>query len=188
MRRGTLTTAVVTLVTGASVLLGAAAAQAATIYPPSNACSVTPTTTAPGGTAHFSCAAGSFAADEAVTITVTGSDGADTRIGMAKLAITTASGTATSGDDGSLAAVPLTFSTDASGVYNVAAISASSAGGTSTVTITADGKAPAALPVTGADSARLLGFWLAGGGLILVGSAIAVTATVRRNRRFARTR
>src|SRR6478736_7803049 len=91
-----------TLALGA-VLAVPAAAHASTIYPPSGSCTTTPTAQA-GGTISFECAAETFSPDEAITITVTGENGAASRIGMLKFAITTASGNASSEADGSLAA------------------------------------------------------------------------------------
>ncbi|MDR7112880.1 LPXTG-motif cell wall-anchored protein [Microbacterium trichothecenolyticum] len=160
-----------------AVLAVPAAANASTIYPPSGSCTTTPTAQA-GGTISFECAAETFSADEAITITVTGENGAASRIGMVKFAITTASGNASSEADGSLAAVDITLPSNATGTYNIAAVSSTSAGGTAAVTITgADG-----LPATGLDQGQTLGLWIGGGALLLAGAALAVVAAVRRSR------
>ena len=46
-------------------VLAAPAAHASTIYPPSDACRVSPGTASAGSTLVFSCAEGTFGADEA---------------------------------------------------------------------------------------------------------------------------
>ena len=166
-----------TLVVGA-VLAVPAAANASTIYPPSGSCTTTPATTQAGGSIAFECASETFSPDESITITVTGENGSAARIGMIKFAITTASGNATSEADGSLAAVDITLPSNASGTYNIAAVSSTSAGGTAAITITgADG-----LPATGLDQGQTLGLWIGGGALLLAGAALAVVAAVRRSR------
>jgi LPXTG-motif cell wall-anchored protein len=168
---------VATLALGA-VLAVPAAATASTIYPPSGSCTATPTTAQAGGTIGFACAAETFSPDESITITVTGENGADASIGMVRFAITTASGDATSADDGSLAEVDITLPSNASGTYNIAAVSSTSAGGTAAVTITgADG-----LPATGLDEGQTIGLWIGGGALLLAGAALAIVAAVRRVR------
>ncbi|QKJ20309.1 cell wall protein [Microbacterium hominis] len=157
-----------------------AAAHASNIYPPTGSCQVSSATVAPGGTVDFLCRAGTFSADEAVTVTVRGDGGADARIGMVRFAISTASATVTSTPAGALAEVAITLPSTASGTYNIAAVSASSAGGTAAVSIEA---ADGSLPVTGLDSATTLGLWIGGGALVLTGAALAVAATLRRSAR-----
>lgn len=165
-----------------SALAVPVAANAGTIYPPSGSCTVTPATTAAGGTVQFGCVADTFSADETVTITVSGENGSGAAIGFVKFAVSTASGTVSSGADGSLGPVPIKLPSDASGTYNIAAVSPTSAGSTATVTVTA---ANGGLPGTGLDSTSLLGIWVGGGALLLAGGALAVAGTVRRNRRHA---
>ncbi|MDE0545351.1 cell wall protein [Microbacterium sp. C7(2022)] len=165
---------------GAFTLAGPAVAQASTIYPPAGSCTATPTTTSAGGTVQFECAEGTFSGDEEVTITVTGENGGSATIGMVRTAISTVSDTAPSEADGSLAALPITFPTDASGTYNIAAVSPTSAGGTATVTVTTDSSG---LPVTGLDSGTMMGLWIGGGALLLAGGALAITAVARRRAR-----
>jgi len=158
--------------------IAAPAASASTIYPPSGSCSVSPTTTQAGGTVAFECAAETFSSEETVTITVTGENGSAAEIGMVRFAITTATGTQTSQADGSLAAVDITLPSNATGTYNIAAVSGTSAGGTAAVTVTgADG-----LPSTGLDSGTTLGLWIGGGALVVAGAALAIAAGVRRSR------
>jgi LPXTG-motif cell wall-anchored protein len=171
--------AIVTIVV-AAVLALPVAAQASDIYPPSGSCTVSPSTIAPGGSVTFSCVAGTFSEDETVTITVTGENGAAASIGMLRFAITTASGTSMSAADGSLAAVSITLPASASGIYNIAAVSATSAGGTAAVTVTTGS---GGLPSTGLDSGTTLGLWIGGAALVLVGGTLAVVAAVRRSRR-----
>jgi len=187
MKNKLLKAGVIASIAAGAAFLAPAAAQAATIYPPSNACSISPATITPGGTVDFSCGAGTFSANENVTITVTGEDGANVKIGFVKFAVSTASGTATSTSDGALAAVSLAFPSDASGTYNIAAVSATSAGGTASASVAAaSGGGGTVLPVTGMDSSQLLGFWIGGGALVLAGGALTVAASVRRNRKQAR--
>ena len=161
-----------------AVLGAPAAAQASTIYPPSGACTASPATTQPGSTIGFECAAGTFSGDESVTVTVTGENGAAATIGMVRFAISTASEVVTSEANGSLAPLSITLPSNATGTYNIAAISSTSAGGTAAVSITgADG-----LPVTGLDSGSMLGLWIGGGALVLAGAALGIAAVVRRRR------
>lgn len=153
------------------------AANASTIYPPSGSCTTSPATVTPGGTSTLACDAGAFSANEAVTVTVTGEDGADARIGMMKFASSTASGNARSAADGSLAGVTITFPSTARGTYNIAAFSSSSAGGTAALTVTnPDGS----LPATGLDSSAMTGLWIGGGLLVVAGIAVGAVAVVRR--------
>ncbi|MCP2638094.1 cell wall protein [Microbacterium sp. HD4P20] len=173
-RRAALVAAVATL----AVFGAPAAAQASTIYPPSGACTTSPATAEPGSTIAFECAAGTFSGNESVTVTITGENGAAATIGMVRFAITTASEVVSSGADGSLPRVGITMPANATGTYNIAAISSTSAGGTAAVSITgADG-----LPVTGLDSSSMLGLWIGGGALIAAGAALGIAAIVRRRR------
>ena len=76
------------------------------------------------------------------------------------------------------------FPSTASGVYNLTAVSEGSAGGTASVTVVpATTSGGGSLPATGIDSSSLLGLWVGGGALILVGGTLAVATTVRRNRK-----
>ncbi|MGZ0711735.1 cell wall protein (plasmid) [Coraliomargarita sp. W4R53] len=165
---------------GAFALAAPMAAQASTIYPPAGSCSASPITTSAGGTLEFSCAAGTFSAAEPLTITVTGENGSEVAIGMVRAAITTVSANATSGADGSLASTPITLPTNASGTYNIAAVSATSAGSTASATVTTDASG---LPVTGMDSGTLTGLWIGGGALLVAGGVLAAVAIVRRRQR-----
>ena len=62
---------------GAALALSPVAAQASTIYPPVDSCTSSPASVPAGGTLSFVCASGTFAANEPVTITVTGENGRD---------------------------------------------------------------------------------------------------------------
>ena len=172
-------TAVAALV-AASALALPAAAQADTIYPPSNACSVVQSRVTPGATITFNCVNGTFSPGEFVTVTVEGNTPAN--VGFVKFAVTS-SGSTTSTEAGAIS-VPITFPSNASGNYNIAAASATSAGGTATVSVAAAaGGGSGSLPATGIDSSSLLGLWVGGGALVLAGGAVALTAAVRRNRK-----
>lgn len=163
---------------GLGVLALPGAAQASSIYPPSDACQVTPSTTTPGSTVVFSCADGTFAANENVKITVTGENGSGSTFGVVRFAVTTGAYDTTSGAAGELDGTRITLASDASGVYNIAAVSASSAGSTASVTVSATGTG---LPSTGGDS-QTVALWAGGGLLLVAGGAIAVAAAVRRRR------
>ena len=175
-------TAVAALVAASAFALPTAA-QADTIYPPSNACSVVPAVITPGATVTFSCSNGTFSPSEFVSVTVEGATSVD--IGFIKFAVTSA-GSTTSTAAGAIS-VPISYPSNASGNYNISAVSATSAGGASTVSIGnatgGGGDGGTSLPATGIDSSSLLGLWVGGGALVLAGGAVALTAAVRRNRK-----
>ncbi len=150
-----------------------------TLYPPSDACRVTPATTTPASTVVFSCNEGTFGSDEAVKITVTGENGSGVVFGFVRTAIDTGSYTSRSGAAGELGGVTIALPSDANGVYNIAAVSPSSAGGTASVTVTAGGDST--IPTTGGDSTQVA-LWAGGGLVLLAGGAIAVAAAARRRR------
>lgn len=163
------------------------AAQASSIYPPTGSCTVSPAAITPGASLQFSCAANTFAANETVTITITGENGQGAAIGAVKFAISTASGTVRSTASGALPETQITLPGNASGVYNITAVSETSAGSTATVTST-NGTSPSAdgsLPITGLNGASLLAVWVGAGALVLAGGVLAVTAAVRRRRSHA---
>ena len=168
-----------TTVAVAVVLAAPVAAAASTLYPPSGSCTVSPSTPTAGGSFAFSCADATFGADEPVRITVTGESGEDVDFGFVRFAISTGSTTSRSGPAGELDAVTITLPADARGVYNVAAVSESSAGGTASATVaTEDGTL---IPGTGGDGTQLA-LWITGGLLLLAGGAFALVAA-RRSRR-----
>jgi hypothetical protein len=171
--------AVVAALVACSAFALAPAANASTIYPPTGSCTATPAAATPGSTVQFACQSGTFSNDEPVTITVTGENGAAADIGMVRFAITTATGTSQSTATGALAAVPITFPSNASGTYNIAAISSTSAGGTAPVSVSAAGDG---LPVTGVDGTALAALLIGGGALVVLGGGIAVTSAIRRRR------
>lgn len=175
-------TAVAALV-AASALALPTAAQADSIYPPSNACSVVPSVVTPGATVTFSCVDGTFSPSEFVSVTVEGATSVE--VGFVKFAVPS-NGSTTSSASGSIS-VPIAFPSNASGNYNISAVSETSAGGTSTVSVSATGSGSGTggdtLPATGLDSTALLGLWVGGGALVLAGGAVALTAAVRRNRK-----
>ncbi len=179
-------TAVAALVAASAFALPTAA-QADTIYPPSNACNVVPAVITPGATVTFNCSNGTFSPSEFVSVTVEGNTSAD--VGFIKFAVTS-TGSTTSTAAGAIS-VPISFPSNASGNYNISAVSATSAGGASTVSIGSTtgggssdgGTGGSSLPATGIDSSSLLGLWVGGGALVLAGGAVALTAAVRRNRK-----
>jgi len=121
-------TIVAIIMAGALAFAGATAAQASVLYPPVDACGVADVTVSAGDTISFSCQSGTFAANEAVTITVTGENGADATFAFVRMAISTGSATYTSSATGTLPAVSITLPADAKGIYNIAAVSSGSAG------------------------------------------------------------
>lgn len=168
---------VVALLAALATLMIPAAATASTIYPPVGACSVEPAAVTPGATVVLECDDNTFSNNETVTITVTGENGAAAVIGMVKFAITTASGTTTSTSTGALERVSIVMPSDATGTYNIAAVSPTSSGGTAAASIT---RADGGLPGTGLDSASLLGLWVGGGALVLAGLTLTAVAVSRR--------
>lgn len=168
----------VATVAAALITLAPTTALASPIYPPSDSCTTTPASAQAGGTISFECAEATFSGDESVTITVTGENGAAASIGMVRFAITTASAIVTSEADGSLAPIDITLPSNATGTYNIAAVSATSAGGTAAASIVST----SGLPATGLDSESTLGLWIGGGALVLAGAALAGAAVWRRTR------
>lgn len=180
MRRLTRSAVVAAIVAGSALALpeAATAATAGVIYPPSDACSVSPSTAGANETLDFSCGGSTFGPNETVTITVTGENGAGATFAFVKFAVTTGSTVRTSTATGALPPVSITLPSDARGVYNIEAISATSVGGVASATAAGD-----QLPVTGGDSTQLLGLWIGGGTLVVAGAAIAIATAVRRSRR-----
>ena len=164
-----------------ALLLSSAAAPAAasTIYPPTDACSASSANPGAGETFTVGCSAATFGADEPVTITVEGENGAAVTFGIVRTAISTATTVRTSDASGALAPVEITLPSNARGIYNIALVSPSSAGGISSVAVAnADGT----LSVTGLDQGRLLGVWVGGGALVAAGAVILGTIALRRHR------
>jgi len=178
MRKVLRTASIAAALVGAAVIGLPISAAASSIYPPTDACSVDPTTIAPGGTVVFSCSEGTFGSSEPVTVTITGENGAGATLGFVKFAISTASYNTTSAEGGELPGVSITLPSNATGVYNIAAVSPSSAGGISSVTITGDDGE--ALPGTGGDPAAVA-LWAGGGLLLLASGAVAIAVARRRN-------
>ena len=168
---------VTALAIGMAVVVGApAAAQASTIYPPVDACSTSSATAQAGQAIEFSCTSGTFGASEPITITVTGENGEGATFAVVRFAISTGSTTRTSDAAGALRPVAITLPQNASGVYNIAAVSPSSAGGAaSTSIVDADG-----VPRTGGESGQLLGIWIGGGALVAAGAIVLITLALRR--------
>ncbi|CAL4860797.1 cell wall protein [Microbacterium sp. MM2322] len=158
-----------------------AAANASTLYPPVDACSSDAAGAGPGDTITFSCDSNTFGANETVTVTVTGENGAGATFAMVRMATSTASARFQSDAEGMLPPVRITLPSDARGVYNIAAVSATSAGGTSSAVIdTSDSSDP--LVRAGFDGNQLMGLWIGAGALLAAGAVILVAASVRRHR------
>lgn len=164
----------------ACLLAAPLTASAAEIYPPSDACSTSPATTTPAAKITFRCESGTFGASEPVTITITGENGTAATFGFARLAVSTGSIVRASTAAGALESVSIALPSDARGVYNIEAFSASSVGGAASVSITAEN---GTLPVTGTDAAGLVGLWVGAGALVLAGGVLVGASAVRRARR-----
>ncbi|WP_405371707.1 MULTISPECIES: cell wall protein [unclassified Microbacterium] len=156
-------------------------ASASTIYPPVDACASDAEGAGAGDTITFECDDRTFGANERVTITVTGENGAGATFAMVRTAISTGSTVRESDASGALAPVEITLPSDARGVYNIAAVSATSAGGTASAVVTSSDEG-SILPISGFDSNQLLGLWIGGGALILAGAVIVGAAALRRHR------
>ncbi|MCT9001956.1 hypothetical protein [Microbacterium memoriense] len=154
-----------------------AAPAMANAYTPSGPDSST-TTITPGGTANLTFTG--FEPGESVTFTLTGENGAGATLAFVKFAVSSASLTKSATAAGA-APVSVTLPTNASGTYTLAA-SAASGNATQQIVVGSAAGGAATLPSTGFDGDGLLGVWIGGGALVLAGSAVAVAATVRRNR------
>jgi hypothetical protein len=139
-----------------------------------------------GGTAVVGFAAGSFVADETVTVSVTGA-GAVT---LGALPTTTVTGTYTASASGS-ANVRVTLPQGASGTYSLTATGATS-GNVATAALSVvpadasgavagSGSNPGELAFTG-GTISALALWAAGGALVLGGGLLVVRKSVRRQR------
>ncbi|MDT0185755.1 cell wall protein [Microbacterium oleivorans] len=170
------TTVFATLAVGAPV-----AAHASTIYPPVDACQSDAAGAGPGDTVSFSCDDTTFGPNETVTVTVTGENGAGATFAMVRMAVSTASAVYESDASGALPTVRITLPSDARGVYNIAAVSATSAGGTASAVIdTSQSTDP--LVRAGFDGTQLTGLWIGAGALVAAGAVILVAAGLRRRR------
>lgn len=174
--------ALLTTLVLATLALGApAAAHASTIYPPVDACQSDAAGAGPGDTISFSCDDTTFGANETVTVTVTGENGAGASFAMVRTAVSTASAQYQSDDAGALPTVRITLPSDARGVYNIAAVSATSAGGTASAVIdTSQSGDP--LVRAGFDGGQLMGLWIGAGALVAAGAVILIATGLRRRR------
>jgi len=187
----TLTRATAAIALAAAALFAApAAANAAGQYPP---------TPGPGEVVPITTPAGIFAANEPVSILLSGEDANYASLGVVRAVYVTNApiGTVTSNADGSVG-FNLVLPSTATGTYTVTMTSPSrpqgyivsfAAGSTGGVGGgTGSGNASGStggLPATGLDSGSLLGLWVGGGALVLAGGAVAVGAAVRRQRKNA---
>jgi hypothetical protein len=178
MRR-TLHAISVAIVGAAMFAVAPTAASAASLYPPVDACTTGGDGFSPGSTVGFECEAGTFTPNEPITITVTGERGDQATFAIVRADITTASVERTADSDGALGTVEIVLP-DARGVYNIAAVSPTSAGGTASAVI--DTSAEGALPISGFDGNQLLGLWVGGGALVLAGLVVVGAAAYRRHR------
>lgn len=152
------------------------AVHASSDYPPVDSCESSDAAVAAGAEFVFSCQGATFGSNEPVTVTVTGQNATSATFAFVRFGISTLSRTYTSTATGALEGVRITLPPNGSGIYNIAAVSPSSVGGTTSVSIVgADG-----LPTTGGDSAQLVGVWIGGGALLLAGVVIIVAVWLRR--------
>lgn len=145
-------------------------------------------TIAPGGAAIVPFT--DFLPGESVSFTLTGENGAGATLAFAKFVVNSTSLTKNAAADGSVS-VSVTLPSNAAGTYTLTGTAAS---GSATANIdsgvalaggTGGAGGAGSLPATGGDSDALLGIWIGGGALVLAGAAVAVGATVRRNRQNA---
>lgn len=184
----------------AAIALAAAALFAAPVA--ANAAGGYPPTPGPGQSVPISTPAGIFAANEPVTILLSGEDANFATLGVVRAVYVTNApiGTVTSNADGSVG-YNLVLPSTATGTYTVTMTSPSrpqgyivsfaagstggvGGGGTGSGSGSASGST-GGLPATGLDSGSLLGLWVGGGALVLAGGAVAVGAAVRRQRKNA---
>ncbi|MBA8816865.1 hypothetical protein FHX48_001958 [Microbacterium halimionae] len=175
--KASLARATAALILSAAAVVASPLAASASAYPASDSAQVSSATIEQGGSVDLSVADGTFIPGETVTITVTGQNANEITFGMVRFAVETKTyADAKANSDGGLDPVSINFPENANGAYNIAVFSSSSPGDTVTVTV-------GSLPTTGFQSASLLGFWVGGGALVLAGGAIAVAATVHRQRK-----
>lgn len=173
---------VVAALAGAAMIVAApAAASASTIYPPVDSCQSDAAGAGPGDTIVFSCDDTTFGENESVTITVTGENGAGASFAALRTAISTASTIRESDSNGALAPVEIVLPSDARGVYNIAAVSPTSAGGAASAVIDTSASG-GILPTSGFDGGQLMGLWIGGGALLLAGAVVVGAAAYRRHR------
>ena len=79
--------------------------------------------------------------------------------------------------------MPITFPSNASGNYNIAAVSETSASGAGTGRSGHHGRRQRHAAGNRCRQRSLLGLWVGGGALVLAGGAVALAAAVRRNRK-----
>lgn len=157
----------------------AASALPAAAYAPDDAITVSAAAVDPGGSVRLSAQSGTFSPDERLTITVRGENAGSVVFALARTAIETATHTtSTANAGGGLDAVTITFPEDARGAYTVEVFSASTPGGSVTVTV-------GGLSSTGLDAQSLLGIWVGGGALVLAGVVVLAAVLLARRRRAA---
>lgn len=148
----------------------------AAAYAPVGAVTVSATTLDPGGSVRLSVRNGTFTPGETLTVTVRGENASDVSFALVRAGVQTATHTTPANTAGGLDPLGLTFPANASGTYTIAAFSASSSGGTATVTV-------GALSATGLDSQSLTGLWVGGSALVAAGVIVLVSVLVVRHRR-----
>ncbi|WP_295824908.1 hypothetical protein [uncultured Microbacterium sp.] len=146
----------------------------------------TPAVVTPGGQTTFTTNTAPFQGDEEVLISVTGVNANGVTLASV---VQTNNSLRTKAVNGKLI-VPLRLPANAAGTYNLTLTGTRS--GTvlhSTITVTGSASTPAkgGLAITGFDAGSTAGLWIAGGGLVVAGGAVAVGALVRRRRAAANT-
>ena len=176
----------------AAISLAAAVVMAPTVanaYVDPSTAIATPSTIAPGQTSTFTTNGAPFTGDEEVLISLTGENASGATLGMVKAAVQTNTSLRSHAKAGALA-VPITFPSNASGVYNLTFTGATS--GTvvrAQMTVSSASAAPSTPPSTGGlaktgiDGGSMTGLWVAGGALVVAGAAVGAGAVLRRRRR-----
>ncbi len=175
----------------AAISLAAAAVMAPTVanaYVDPSAAIATPSTITPGQASTFTTNGAPFTGDEEVLISITGENASGATLGMVKAAVETNTTLRTHAKAGALA-VPITFPSNASGTYTLTFTGATS--GTvirAQVTVSSASATPSTPPSTGGlaktgiDSGSMTGLWIAGGALVVAGTAVGTGAVLRRRR------
>lgn len=161
-------------------------------YVPGGGCSVSPSTVRQGGTAVFTCTAGTFADSENVAFVVSGTDGSNASLASFRTSTSSIGITKLSGSDGS-ATLNITVPGDASGPYAITGTGkTSNASSTATITVV---PASTTVSTTGssgfangrglADTGSVVStslLWI-GSGIVVLGAIVLLALALTRRRR-----
>ncbi|WP_144782823.1 hypothetical protein [Microbacterium sp. BH-3-3-3] len=174
----TIIRAVAALSLAAAALLVPATANA---YTDPAVVTATPAVVAPGGQTTFTTSSAPYQGDEEVLISVTGVNANGVTLASV---VQTNNSLRTKAVNGKLM-VPVKLPANATGTYNLTFTGTKSGIVLrSTITVAGSSSTPAkgGLAITGFDAGSTAGLWIAGGGLVVAGGAVAVGVLVRRRR------